>query len=212
MIEPTLLSLYITALIAVYISPGPDMALVMAISAGKGRSAGLNTASGIAAARALHVLGSGLGLAALIMAHPYLENFIRVVGAIFLLYWGWKIFQTPLRMDQTSKAISNVKSNISRGFITNLLNPKALIFCSMLLPQFISSGENPLPQFIILGGILVCVGLIFDISYVFLADGMAQRMGNKICERTQSLFYLEKIRNWLMVFVFGGMAIRLLLG
>jgi len=212
MIEPTLLSLYITALIAVYLSPGPDMTLVMAVSACKGKSAGLNTATGIAAARALHVLGSGLGLAALFETQPNLENFIRLAGAAYLLYWAWKILQTPLMMDREVETVSKVRSDILRGFITNLLNPKALLFCSMLLPQFTTSGGEILTQFILLGGILVCVGLIFDITYVFLADGMAQRIGSKMGERTRSLLYLEKIRNWLMIFVLGGMAIRLLIG
>ena len=74
MIEPTLLYLYLTALIAVYLSPGPDMALVLAVSASQGRRAGLNTASGIAVARTLHVLGSGLGLAALFATHPNFQD------------------------------------------------------------------------------------------------------------------------------------------
>ena len=53
-----------------------------------------------------------------------------------------------------------------RGFLTNLLNPKALLFCSVLLPQFIRPEQGSVPgQFLVLGAILVGIGLVFDLVY-----------------------------------------------
>lgn len=53
-----------------------------------------------------------------------------------------------------------------RGFLTNLLNPKALLFCSVLLPQFIRPEQGSVPgQFLVLGAILVGIGLSFDFAY-----------------------------------------------
>lgn len=214
MIEPTLLYLYLTALTAVYLSPGPDMALVLAVSAGQGRKAGLNTACGIAIARSLHVTGSGLGLAVLFTTHPNLLTIVRIAGASYLLFWVWKIVRTPLVMETAvSTTASSVSSDVLRGFLTNLLNPKALLFCSLLLPQFISSEQGTLfSQFILLGGILVITGLFFDVNFVFLADGLMRRLGNKLSNGIRLRSRLEKARNWLMIIVLGGMAIRLLLG
>ena len=213
MIEPTLLSLYLAALVAVYISPGPDMALILAVSASQGRRAGLNTASGIAAARTLHVLGAGLGLAALFAAHPSFQSIVRIAGAGYLLFWMWKILQTPLMAGGAVTTVSSVKSDMLRGFLTNLLNPKALLFCSILLPQFTSPERGTLLlQFIWLGGVLVSIGLLFDVTYVFLADGLVKRLGNKMSNGTRFRLCLEKARNWLMIVVLGGMSIRLLVG
>lgn len=213
MIEPTLLYLYITALIAVYLSPGPDMALVFAVSASQGRRAGFSIATGIAFARALHVLGSGLGLALLFATHPSFQHIVRVVGAGYLLFWAWKILRTPLKETGTPIAASSVGSDILRGFLTNLLNPKALLFCSLLLPQFTSPERGTLLlQFILLGGVLVSIGLIFDISYVFVANWVTQRLGSKMSNGTRFRLHLEKVRNCLMIIVLGGMAIRLLIG
>ena len=213
MIEPALLSLYLGALTAVYLSPGPDMALIMAVSAGRGRRAGLHTATGIGAARFLHVMGSGLGLAALFIAHPSFQDIVRFAGAGYLLFLAWQILRSkPAAMDKTAPH-STTGSAMLRGFLTNLLNPKALLFCSLLLPQFTSAERGALlPQFIWLGVILVSVGLFFDVLYVFLADGLVQRLRAGSGPGIQIGFHLEKVRNLLMTTVFVGIAVRLLVG
>ncbi|MFN2354479.1 MAG: LysE family translocator [Desulfopila sp.] len=213
MIEPTLLYLYLTALTAVYLSPGPDMALVLAVTASQGRRSGFNTATGIAVARALHVLGSGAGLAALFATHPNFQEIVRVAGAGYLLFWVWKMMRTPSTEMNMSTTVFSLNSDMFRGFFTNLLNPKALLFCSLLLPQFTSPEQGMLLlQFIVLGGVLVSTGLLFDIIYIFLADGLLCRMGNKMNNGTPFKLRLVKARNWLLIIVVGGMAIRLLLG
>ena len=213
MIEPTLLYLYITALIAVYLSPGPDMALVLAVSASQGRRSGLSIATGIAFARALHVLGSGLGLALLFATHPSVQTIVRVAGAGYLLFWAWKIIRTPLKETGAPITASSAGSDMLRGFLTNLLNPKALLFCSLLLPQFTSPEQGSLFfQFILLGGVLVSIGLLFDVGYVLVADGITQRLGNKMSDETRFRSRLEKVRNCLMIIVLGGMAVKLLAG
>lgn len=212
MIEPPLLYLYLAALTAVYLSPGPDLALVLAVAASQGRKAGLRTAWGIAAARTLHVTGSGLGLAVLFRTYPNLLTIVRITGACYLLFWIWKIVRTPVTIKPAvSTTASSVHTDVVRGFLTNLLNPKALLFCSLLLPQFTSPEQGTLLlQFILLGTVLVMTGLFFDIIYVFLADGLVHHLGSNMKKGTQ--LRLEIARNWIMLIVLGGMAIRLLAG
>ena len=213
MIEPVLLYLYLSTLIAVYLSPGPDMALVLTVSASQGRRAGVNTVTGIAVARSVHVMGSGLGMAALFAAHPGFQNIVRIVGAGYLLFWAWNMLRSPLAEGDMSTPTTSVNSNLLRGFLTNLLNPKALMFCSLLLPQFTSPEGGPLlTQFILLGVVLVTIGLLFDLIYVFLADGLVQRLGSKMIDNTHLRTRLEKTRKWLMIIVLAGIAIRLLIG
>ena len=98
-----------------------------------------------------------------------------------------------------------------RGFLTNILNPKAVLFCSMLLPQFVSVGRGGLfSQFALLGGVLVAIGLLFDISFVLLANWLTQSLNRKMSEDAQLKLRAEKIRNYLMIAVLGGMATLLL--
>lgn len=194
--------LYITALVAVYLSPGPDMALILAVSTSQGRRAGLSIATGIAFARALHVLGSGVGLAVLFATHPWVQDTVRIAGAGYLLFWVWKILRTPLQETGVSMTTSSVGSDMLRGFITNLLNPKALLFCSLLLPQFTSPEQGSLlSQFILLGVILVTIGLLFDISYVLVSNRIMQGLGGKMTDDKRFRSGLEKVRNFLMIVV-----------
>jgi len=130
-----------------------------------------------------------------------------------LLFWAWKVIRTPLKETGVPITVSSVGSDMLRGFLTNLLNPKALLFCSLLLPQFTSPERGTLLwQFMLLGGVLVSMGLLFDISYVFATHGITQRLGSKMNNGTSFRLRLEKARNYFMVLVLGGMAVKLLLG
>ncbi|AXE28628.1 LysE family translocator [Chromobacterium phragmitis] len=205
MLPLSVLSLYLAALVAVYVLPGPDMALVMATSAGRGIRAGLQTALGIAASRFLHVMMSGLGLAALMATHPLLFDAVRWIGAGYLLWLAWKVIRAQPAPDGGPVATESGRAAIARGFLTNLLNPKALMFCALFLPQFVSPAHGAmLPQFMLLAGILVSVGLCFDAVYAFAACGIARRLKGRRP--------MARLQKGLLGGVFVAMAGRLILG
>ncbi|MDN0077404.1 LysE family translocator [Crenobacter sp. SG2303] len=205
MLSLSVLSLYLAALVAVYVLPGPDMAMVMATSASRGVKTGLRTAVGIAASRFLHVMMSGLGLAALLATHPLLFDAVRWVGAVYLLWLAWKVVRAKPAETATNSAPETHGSAIARGFLTNLLNPKALMFCALFLPQFVSPAHGAvLPQFVLLGVILVAVGFCFDTAYAFAAGGLARRLKGRRS--------MAKLQKGLLGSVFVVMAGRLMMG
>ena len=80
--------------------------------------------------------------------------------------------------------------------LTNLLNPKALLFCSVLLPQFIvPDAESVTTQFAMLGLVLVVVGLLFDSSYALAGTWVGRWL-----ERSPTA---QRVQRWL----FGGLLI-----
>ena len=168
------LPLYLAALSAAYLLPGPDMALLLALTASRGRVAGLGVAGGLALSRSLHVLASGLGLATLLAAHPALFVGLRWLGGAYLFWLAWLLLR-PSR-EASSAASREVAPNLGRqafrqGLLTNLLNPKAFLFCALFLPQFVHpQAGNLAGQYAFLGVILVAVGLFYDLLYVFLLD------------------------------------------
>lgn len=199
------LLVFVAALAAVYLMPGPDMALVLSTSTCGGPKNGLMVALGLAVSRTLHVTLSALGLAALFHTHPVLFDGIRWLGSAYLLWLAWKV----LGSNETNKSIAAPDAQrswqaIQRGIMTNLLNPKALIFCAFLLPQFISTQNALAPQYLMLGAILVGMGLAFDTAYAFAASSLAKRFAKVSTARKASRLVFSGI--------FGFAAIRLATG
>ena len=170
--------LFFMALAVVYLLPGPDMILLLQTGARQGKGAALATAVGLGIARGCHVALAALGLAALFKAAPWTFDMVRLAGAAYLLWIGIQCLRTTMLPSLTSTADATGEkprwgAAIRRGLLTNLLNPKALLFCSVLLPQFIDPQAGPvLGQFATLGVVLVGVGLLFDSAYALVGTAL----------------------------------------
>jgi threonine/homoserine/homoserine lactone efflux protein len=178
MVSLQLLLVFIGALAVVYALPGPDMALILQTSSSRGIRHGLSTAGGLAVARTMHVLLSALGVAALLRSAPWLFEGVRIVGALYLAYIAIQIFRSPAfglgDAGATSKAPSTLRSSMSKGMLSSFLNPKALLFCSVLLPQFVHPEAGAAwSQVAELGVVLVAIGLAFDVTLALAAVRIA---------------------------------------
>ena len=200
--DAPLVSLYLSALVAVYLLPGPDMALVVATATTRGVRMALITSVGIALSRGAHVLMSGLGLAALMAANPVLLDIVRWVGAAYLLFLAAQVVRADMRVDAAQPTEASAISTFARGFFTNLLNPKALLFCGLFLPQFVSARQGPvLTQFFWLGVILVVTGFAIDAVYSMLAARISRSVRRKAA---------SPVKRWLLPTVFVLLAGRLI--
>lgn len=163
--------LFIGALAAIYLLPGPDMILVLQTGSQQGHSRALAAAAGLAVARALHVALAALGLTTLFATAPWTFDAVRYAGGAYLAWLGMQLLRSPaitasIDTDRVGVLAASLRRAWRRGLLTNLLNPKSLLFCSVLLPQFVHPGEGPvLLQFTLLGGLLVGLGLLFDAGY-----------------------------------------------
>ncbi|MDB5782138.1 LysE family translocator [Caballeronia mineralivorans] len=175
MVSLQLLLVFIGALAVVYALPGPDMALILQTSSTRGLKHGLSTAVGLAIARSLHVALSALGVAALLRSAPWLYDGVRIAGALYLAYIAIQIFRSPAfglndNNNTTSKTRPTLRAAMSKGVLSSLLNPKALLFCSVLLPQFVHPEAGAVwSQVVELGVVLVVIGAVFDTTLAFSA-------------------------------------------
>ena len=179
MVSAHLLWVFIGALAIVYALPGPDMALVLQTSATRGSRHGLAVAAGLATARATHVTVSALGVAALLRSAPWLYDGVRIAGGLYLAWVAIQIFRSPaFGLDPAAGAAtasSTLRSAYAKGILSCMLNPKALLFCSVLLPQFVHPEAGPVwSQVLELGVVLVATGLMFDVT---LAAGAVRISG-----------------------------------
>ncbi len=164
------MALFLGALLVVYVVPGPDMILLLETGALRGRAPALAVAVGLAIARAAHVTLAALGLAALFKTHPWAFDAARTVGGCYLVWLGVRLLRAgPLSYDVATQAQAAARGKglaaaLLSGVLTNVLNPKALLFCSVLLPQFVSPAQGSIgQQFAVLGVVLVSLGLTFDV-------------------------------------------------
>lgn len=198
--------MFFLALAVVYLLPGPDMILLLQTGARQGKAAALATAIGLAIARGCHVALAALGLATLFKAAPWTFEVVRLAGAAYLLWLGIQCLRSNmlpnLNANGTAAAKLAWREAIQRGLLTNLLNPKALLFCSVLLPQFIDPQAGPvLTQFATLGVLLVVAGLLFDSGYALIGAWLGRWL-----ERSPSA---QRVQQWLFGSLLIGFALRL---
>jgi RhtB (resistance to homoserine/threonine) family protein len=125
------------------ISPGPDFAITVKNSLIYSRRSGLLTALGIAIGCLFHISYTLLGLAILITKIPLLMHFIQYLGAGYLFYIGYKSLKSQSHLDKISghHAAIDLKpmKAFSIGLLTNIFNPKIMLFCislfSVLIPK-----------------------------------------------------------------------------
>ncbi len=198
--------MFFLALAVVYLLPGPDMILLLQTGARQGKAAALATAIGLAIARGCHVALAALGLATLFKAAPWTFEVVRLAGAAYLLWLGIQCLRSNMlpNLNANGTAVAKLawRAAIQRGLLTNLLNPKALLFCSVLLPQFIDPQAGPvLTQFATLGVLLVVAGLLFDSGYALIGAWLGRWL-----ERSPSA---QRMQQWLFGSLLIGFALRL---
>ncbi|CAI8805762.1 MULTISPECIES: LysE family transporter [Pseudomonas] len=126
------------------ISPGADFAMVTRSSYAFGRRAGLAAALGIALGVQVHVLYTVLGIAVIISQSPALFLAMKVLGAGYLIYLGYKSLTntTRISLDGTSARQLGVLVALRSGFLTNALNPKTMLFVVSAYTQVVQPGSS----------------------------------------------------------------------
>jgi threonine/homoserine/homoserine lactone efflux protein len=156
------------------ITPGADMALVAKNAFTRGRSASFATILGICSGLVLHATASALGLSVLLAKSARAFAVVKWVGALYLLYLGlaalWRVFRNAPSSQLEAAAKRPHAANGSsgewwaafgEGLLTNLLNPKVVLFYLTFLPQFIAPGDPLLRTSLLLASVHIFMGLIW---------------------------------------------------
>jgi threonine/homoserine/homoserine lactone efflux protein len=204
MIDLQLFAVFMVGAVALNLTPGPDMTLVLAQSAGRGVRAGLAAALGIGVGALFHMALAAFGLAALLAASPLAFDTVRYAGAAYLVWIAWSLIRSPRAAGPTddSAAEALTARAFRQGVITNVLNPKVALFFMAYLPQFVNPDIGPAwVQILILG-------LAFDISGT-VVNGLVALGGGRLGQHVKSNPGLNRAVNWLAASVTAGLALRL---
>lgn len=166
----TLLTVHFIALM----SPGPDFALVVQNAGRYGRQVGVTIALGLSLGILLHSILSLTGTSLLIREQPTLFALLQGAGGAYLLWLGlgaargaWaSLRQTNApsadHAPEPVAAIGTIKQALAKGFATNILNPKALVFFLSLLSTLIPAGMST-------SGKITAISLLWLISFLWFA-------------------------------------------
>ncbi|EGR4178750.1 LysE family translocator [Vibrio cholerae] len=167
MIDVSVLPVYLTAVLALLLIPGPDMLLIASSSMSYGRRVGLFASLGNATSGMILTLLAALGVSALIAMNPLALNVLHLLGGAYLLKMAWDCLRAAPTLDE-AQAVA--KTFYQRALVSNLLNPKALVFFVLFLPQFVSTNiaASSAEQMFALGMVLNVCGLLFNLLLVAL--------------------------------------------
>lgn len=129
-------------------SPGPDFIMAVRNAVLYSRRAGILTALGFAVGLCFHMAYTVVGIAALIAQSIVLFSIVKYVGAAYLFYIGIKAlgskgFSGPVVGDAIAIPQRSNLQAFRDGLLTNLMNPKATLFCLAIFSQFVTP-QTPL--------------------------------------------------------------------
>lgn len=139
-----LLAFFVTTAVFAFI-PGPAMLYVAARTLAADRRAGLMATLGIHVGCYVHVLVAAAGLSILFHLVPTLYLVVKLAGAAYLIYLGFKMFRAARSAGTVSETLPAPKAG-GRAFVESMLvevlNPKTAIFFLAFLPQFIDAAAS----------------------------------------------------------------------
>ncbi len=159
------LAMFLGATLALNLSPGPDVFFVLANSARHGVRGGMFATFGISGGIIVHTLAATVGVAALVAAHRWAFDALRIAGACYLIWLGVQAWRRAGE-GATARAGSDAWQIVSRGFITCVLNPKVGLFFLAFLPQFVEPRRGPVgAQILMLGAMFLISGTLVNAAY-----------------------------------------------
>jgi threonine/homoserine/homoserine lactone efflux protein len=214
---------YATISALLVISPGATMAVVMETAIEEGRAAATYTVLGVNIGNSALALSSALGMSFVFTHWPWTLPLVKGAGAAYLTYLGLRGLWCACRPQRTrrgavptggdlpdgerasgpngaSESHLGPQAAVTRGIMTNLLNPPVILFYMTVLPQFIGPKDPFFGRFLVLAATHVSMSLVWLSIYATALGVLAERMARPLVRRT-----LEGVTGVLLV----GFGVRL---
>ena len=172
-------------------SPGADTLLVVRNALRGGRRDGIATAIGICSGLYVHAMLSAFGLSVILMHSAAAFTALKFAGAAYLVWLGLQSLRAAARGLPTTPATVTATPRVPasrswrEGFLTNLLNPKVIVFYLALLPQFIGADDPVFRKSLLLAAIHAIEGIAWFAIVSHLVD------------RSRRFFLKPLLRRWI---------------
>lgn len=175
MIDLANLAVFSGAVVLLLLSPGPNMVFVISHSVSHGWRGGMASALGISVADLLLTALTATGVAALVASWPPSFDLIRYAGVIYLLWLVFKTLQKSPGLDTAAISRVPLRQVFVQAMVNSVLNPKALLFFLVFLPQFVKPERGAIAvQLMLLGGVLTLIAAVFHVLLGTFGGALSQ--------------------------------------
>ncbi|WP_332697376.1 LysE family translocator [Bosea sp. (in: a-proteobacteria)] len=165
-----LFAAYLVACFVIVIVPGPTVTLIIANSLKHGSRAGLLNAAGTQAGLAIMIAIVGIGLSSVIAAMGHWFDWVRLAGAAYLIWLGWKMYRSAGDGAEGAAPAKPPRGGFFlQGVLVALSNPKTLLFFGAFFPQFLDPARDHGTQIAIMGATAMAFAAVSDSAYAVLS-------------------------------------------
>ena len=164
---------FFLAAVLLNLSPGPDIAFILAQSARGGRRSGFAAMFGIWTGALGHVVMAALGLSAVLATSAVAFSVVKWLGAGYLIWLGISALRSKggTFEGEKIKVSASIFPIYRQGLIVGLANPKVAVFFLAYLPQFVVVGAGPIwAQLFLHGLLIIAVAALIEPPLVITGD------------------------------------------
>ena len=167
---------FLIAITLLTLFPGVDSILVVRNTSRGGWQDGLATSTGICCGLFVHASVSALGVSALLLQSAVAFSVLKLIGGGYLFWLGscslWQAVRSGERVGMTMmpaiEKTFQLQRSLREGFVSNVFNPKTLLFYMAFLPQFIDPSRSPLLQSLFMAAVHFVIAMIYQGLLVLL--------------------------------------------
>lgn len=180
--SPQLLLAFAATCVLLALTPGPNMALIVANTASHGLRAGLATLAGTATGLVLLVTAAAIGMTSVVVLMAAWFDVLRWIGACYLAWLGFQQLRSWWR-NRNASVMPEPRPGSGRkwylqGVGISLSNPKVLFFLGAFLPQFVDASGNVPVQLAIFAAMFVAILVAVDLGYTLMIAGARERFSS----------------------------------
>ncbi|TDX31781.1 threonine/homoserine/homoserine lactone efflux protein [Modicisalibacter xianhensis] len=182
---------FVLAITLLSMTPGVDTLLVIRNTARGGVRDGIVTSLAICFGLFVHAAVSALGISLILLQSAWAFSVLKLLGAAYLVWLGLQSLLSarrgnPLPVAEVGTARRHVSLwlPVREGFLSNVLNPKTIVFYMAFLPQFIAPGDPALVKSLWLASVHFVIANVWQIAIVLMVGKAGHWLARRSVSRT----------------------------
>lgn len=180
------------------LSPGPSNLYILARSMAQGAKAGYAAATGMAIGSVIYVILTVLGIAALFKFLPAAYIGLKLCGAAYLIYLGYRYFDVSAYKGSDQPQVPQLATSkiLRQSLVVELTNPKTVLFFLAFLPQFVDEQAGSVAaQLLWLGVVYSLVAFMCDVSVATAAG----KLGSWLSKHPNSVIWQDRFAGVMLI-------------